>query len=100
MTGKPASHTTVRCSWTLRLQRGEGPPPPAPGPTPPQGGINIGNNQRNEGPRQPAAAAGTSRDVYPNKDAAYVISVIERNDKRNQRLRVAEVNAVVPPSSS
>ena len=51
VTGKPASHTTARCSWTLRLQRGEGPPPPAPGPPPPQGGINIGNNQRNERPR-------------------------------------------------
>ena len=34
--------------------------------------------------------------MYPNKDAAYIISIIEHNDKRSQRLRVAEVNAVVP----
>ena len=97
ITSKPANHTTARCSWTLRLQRGDGLPPPPPGPPPPQGVINIGSsNQRNERPRQPPAAAGRSRDAYPNKKDAYVIFIIKRNDKRSHRLRIAEVNVVVP----
>ena len=61
------------------------PPPPPPG----------GNDRDNRGKR-PADAVGGSRDNYPNRDATYVISVIERNDKRSQRRRAEEVHVVMP----
>ena len=70
--GKPAEHTTASCSWTGQVQRGLGMPPPPPG----------GNDRDNRGKR-PADASGGSRDNFPNRDATYVISVIERNDKRS-----------------
>ena len=40
--------------------------------------------------------ASGSCDNFPNRDATYVISVIERNDKPSQRRRAEEVHAVMP----
>ena len=74
--GKPAEHTTASCSWTGQGQRGLGMPPPPPPPPP-------GGNGRDNRVKRPADAAGGSRNNYPNRDATYVISVIERNNKRS-----------------
>src|SRR5664279_5209623 len=102
VTGKPATHTTLQCSWTQRLMRGEGLPPPPPLP----GGNNRDNrgdrdrrdnhDSRGDRAKQPARAGGSSGD-YPRKDAAYVIFTSERDDKNNIRRRNAEVNATMPP---
>ena len=87
--GKPATHSTLQCSWTQRLNKGGGLPPPPP--PPPPGGSN-----RDEARKQPAREAGPGDD-YPHRDAAYVIYTTERDDKRSLRRRAAEVNATVPP---
>ena len=64
------------------------PPPPPP---PPPGG----NDRHNRG-KCPTDAVGSSRDNFPNRDATYVISVIEHNHKRSQRRQADEVHAVMP----
>ena len=84
---KPATHTTRQCSWTKRLSQGEALPPPPP---------RTAGGGRDDRDKQPARSAGAGYDDFPRQDAAYVVFTSEPDDKRNQRLRVAEVNAIVP----
>ena len=101
---KPATHTTRQCGWMKRASNGEGlpaPPPlpapapdrgaPAPAPNPPpRNNYNQNNDDDDDDRRQPQGAAGGRLQVQ----ATYHVFTTERNDKRAQRRRAMEVNAV------
>jgi hypothetical protein len=99
---KPSNHTNRQCSWNQRL-RAE--PDPAAATPPAGGGQGAGRNDRrgdrgrddrNNRDLQPVRREEEAREAYPRRDAAYVVFTSEPGDKRSQRQRSLEVNAVVP----
>ena len=100
---KPATHTTRQCGWMKRASNGEGLPAapplpapapdrgaPAPAPHPPRNNYNQNNDDDDDDRRQPQGAVGGRLQVQ----ATYHVFTSERNDKRAQRRRAMEVNAV------
>ena len=104
---RPANHTVRQCN----LSRPWPPPDERRNPAPNEAGRddrrrdnrqredrNRDDRQREE-PRRERLPSLPPRgpDGYRNPDAAYIVFVSERDDKRSRRERFKEVNAVVPP---